>query len=375
MKEITDTFWNASVEEIKRGYIFDSATEEYVCLVCGRRFEKGVIYSEGDVLYAAEKYVRIHIAQEHISMFHYLLSMSKKYSGLTDLQKNLLRHFYEGFSDKEIAEKLEIGSTSTVRNHRFALREKEKQAKVYLAIMELLGIAMERPKCSTARPTAAIVDGRLAVTEEETSKILQTYFPEGLDGPLSGFPTKEKRKIIILNGIINRFAADRTYTEKEVNEILQEVFHDYVLIRRNLIDYNLMDRAADGSAYWVKKQEKEMKNVNRAELKQQYKEMKRPMGILQITNQANGKVFIASGQSLNGLVNKHQFQLKMNSHMNKELQKDWNEFGAANFTFEIVETLDPSNEPGHDDLADLKALEEMWLDKVQPYGDKGYNRR
>jgi len=44
-----------------------------------------------------------------------------------------------GLSDNETAKELGTGSTSTIRNHRFTLREKQKQAKVFLAIMELLG--------------------------------------------------------------------------------------------------------------------------------------------------------------------------------------------------------------------------------------------
>ena len=46
--------------------------------------------------------------------------------------------FYQGKSDKDIQKELEIGSSSTIRNHRFVFREKERQAKVFLALMELL---------------------------------------------------------------------------------------------------------------------------------------------------------------------------------------------------------------------------------------------
>jgi hypothetical protein len=28
-----------------------------------------------------------------------------------------------------------------------------------------------------------------------------------------------------------------------------------------------------------------------------------------------------------------------------------------------------------DNVKDLKLLEEMWLEKLQPFGEKGYNRR
>jgi hypothetical protein len=95
-------------------------------------------------------------------------------------------------------------------------------------------------------------DERFAITEEENDEILSQYFPEGLDGPLLEFPRKEKRKAAILKHISKRFVPHRTYTEKEVNEQLKSVFHDYVTLRRYLIEYGFLDRKADGSQYWVK---------------------------------------------------------------------------------------------------------------------------
>lgn len=43
----------------------------------------------------------------------------------------------DGASDKEISKDVGIAD-STVRNHRFKLREKEKQAKFFLALIESL---------------------------------------------------------------------------------------------------------------------------------------------------------------------------------------------------------------------------------------------
>ncbi len=34
--------------------------------------------------------------------------------------------------------------------------------------------------------------------------------------------------------------------------ILKPIYHDYVMIRRYLIEYGFLDRHRDGSAYWVK---------------------------------------------------------------------------------------------------------------------------
>ncbi|MEC3534046.1 transcriptional regulator, partial [Bacillus thuringiensis] len=137
MSGISEKFWDASIEELKKGYVFDGEKEEYICLACGETFIKGVIYQDNQVLYEAEKFVRLHIQNEHTSMFDYLLNMDKKFTGLTDLQKKMVQFFHMGLNDKEIVKELDGGSTSTIRNHRFTLREKMKQAKVFLALMEL----------------------------------------------------------------------------------------------------------------------------------------------------------------------------------------------------------------------------------------------
>lgn len=96
-------------------------------------------------------------------------------------------------------------------------------------------------------------DERYVVTDKEKETILNSYFPEGWEGNISSFPRKEKRKIIILRHIMQRFSLDREYTEKEVNEILRSVFHDYVTLRRALIDYSFLDRTDDGRRYWMKR--------------------------------------------------------------------------------------------------------------------------
>ena len=97
-----DRFWDASVEELANGYIFDKEREEFVCLLCEGRFENGVIYQQDDVLYEAKKAVAKHIQAAHGSMFEYMLSMDKKYTGLSEHQKELLQLFKSGLSDKEI---------------------------------------------------------------------------------------------------------------------------------------------------------------------------------------------------------------------------------------------------------------------------------
>lgn len=253
MSDISEKFWDASIEELKKGYVFDEEAEEYVCLACGETFIKGIIYQENQVLYEAEKFVQLHIQNEHTSMFEYLLNLDKKFTGLTDLQKKMVQFFHMGLNDKEIVKEMDGGSTSTIRNHRFTLREKMKQAKVFLALMEL---SEEKSKVQTKfvpiHRTATMVDDRYNITEEENAEVLTVHFTEGLDGPLSKFPKKQKRKLIILRHLVKKFDSNKKYTEKEVNTVLENIYPDFVTLRRYLIEYGFLDRTADGSQYWVK---------------------------------------------------------------------------------------------------------------------------
>jgi len=257
MTHLSELFWNASMEEMKQGYVFDQEHEVYDCLVCGKRYEKGIIYQDEGVLYEAEKYVRRHITSEHTSMVDFLLGLDKKWTGLTELQRTLLNYFQMGLSDQEIVNELDGGSSSTIRNHRFTLREKMKQAKVFLSIMELVEErSSHKSKYIHIHDSPSLLDERHAITEQENEEILKIYFNQGLGGPLKEFPKKEKRKIVILRYLTRLFDVQKHYSEKEVNEILKARLDDYVTLRRYLIEYGFMDREADGSRYWVKSKTK-----------------------------------------------------------------------------------------------------------------------
>lgn len=115
--------------------------------------------------------------------------------------------------------------------------------------------------------------------------------------------------------------------------------------------------------------------MNKKELKTKYLQTPRPMGVFQIRNSENEKVFVGSSMNLEGIFNRHEFQLKMGAHPNKTLQQDWNERGGEKFAFEVLEELPPRENPGYDYKSDLEVLEDLWLEKLEPYGEKGYNER
>lgn len=375
-----DLFWQVPLADLKKGYTFDESSAAFICLICESRFEKGNIYANGDNYYEAEKFAGMHITREHGSMFDYLLGLNKKLTGLSDLQKNLIQLFYDGYSDNEIVSKLDGGSASTIRNHRFALREKEKQAKLFLAIMDLLeqknsGAKQGRStkqQLVPAHRTATMRDERYATTEQEYQETVLTYFKEGLDGPLHTFPTKEKRKIVVLRHLISRFRTGKRYTEKEVNAVLQKAFDDYVTLRRYMIEYGFMDREPDGSAYWVKEGIPMMSKEKRKELQLTYKETKWPIGVFGIRNKENGKLLIGSCHNLDKIWNRHQFQLNSGGHPNKELQKDWKQLGEQAFIFETLETLKEKNEGYQDIPRELELLEEKWINQQKTQGNEIY---
>ena len=99
------------------------------------------------------------------------------------------------------------------------------------------------------------------------------------------------------------------------------------------------------------------------------------MGVFQIVNTVNGKVFVDSSTNVPGKINRHKFALGLGSHMSKSLQADWNEFGGEAFEFEVLEDVTPRDDPNYDYKSDLEFLEDLWLDKLEPYGELGYNEK
>ncbi len=254
-------FWNTDIKELKNGYYYNSDTDSYDCLICGESFEYGRIFEISGSLYEAEKATKLHIAQKHKSVFHYILSMSKSYNGLTDNQKAMLEMLYSGLSDKEILQNTDATSTSTIRNQRFAFREKYKQAKITVTMMELLEEKREQLKNNPKEESdmlidihksATNVDERYSITQAEKQAVISRYFDENNQLLIKDFPSKEKKKIIILQHIAQEFDNNKEYNEKQVNEVLMQFFDDYVTVRRYMIEYGFMERNKDCSVYRVK---------------------------------------------------------------------------------------------------------------------------
>lgn len=371
----SDQFWKGSPEEIKRGYVEEE--DYYLCLLCGRKIDKGIVYPEEGLLYEAERYMRAHIDKAHQSVFEHLIQLDKRITGLTEHQKSLLQLFYQGKSDGEVQQEMGIGSASTIRNHRFVLKEKERQAKVFLVLMDLLKDKNKRsPGYLPPHNTATMIDDRYNLTQEENEKIIAKYFPEGRGGPLKTLAMKEKNRLAVLRVIAGRFEAQKLYSEKEVNAVLKKAYADFATLRRYLIEYGFMDRRPDGSQYWLKEAANDTEGEamdRKKELKQLYKEMKTEGGIYQIRNTKNNKVFVTYTPNFK-TINGRRGMLAGGVHKNRQLQEEWNQYGSEAFVFEVLEVLKEKEEGFFDRADELKKLEKKWLEKLQPYDDRGYNK-
>ncbi|KAF0822555.1 GIY-YIG nuclease family protein [Cytobacillus firmus] len=111
------------------------------------------------------------------------------------------------------------------------------------------------------------------------------------------------------------------------------------------------------------------------ELKQQFKETPIEAGVYQIKNNVNNKIFIGCTNNLKSL-NGVRFSLETNGYMpNRELQDEWNQYGKEAFEFVILEKLKKKNDPYFNEKEALEKMEEKWLVELQPYGEKGFNKK
>ncbi len=89
---------------------------------------------------------------------------------------------------------------------------------------------------------ALLVDADMDAWER---KVLADFFE---NGRLKTIPAQEKKKLVILTWLADRFTWGRTYSEREVNELIQRYHPDTASLRRYLVGYRFMER--EHGTYW-----------------------------------------------------------------------------------------------------------------------------
>jgi len=236
-----------NLEEIKQGWFLDN--HQYQCNYCEKNFQVEEVFPIEGRFFTAEVMIKKHLQVDHPEKTYNLIDFDSKYNTLTDRQKELLKAFLENEKDNEIAEKLTV-TPSTIRHQRFTFREKAKQAKLYLATYE--SIFEEENTDVLPIPSKAVdIDDRFDLTEDDYQKIIQQYFDfsSGIV-KLSRWPKQQKKIIAILNRVTEEIEFGVNYTEQELNKIIKDIYFDYILVRRYLVEYGFVSRKIDGSSYW-----------------------------------------------------------------------------------------------------------------------------
>lgn len=115
-----------------------------------------------------------------------------------------------------------------------------------------------------------------------------------------------------------------------------------------------------------------MTNVDRKRLIRDYKTSARPMGVFRVRNVAMRKSLVGTSTDLPSILNRHRFQLENGSHANRALQADWNALGPEGFEFEVLDRLEPRDEPTYDPREDLSVLRTIRVEELVASGESLY---
>jgi len=176
----------------------------------------------------------------------------------------LLLRFFAALSDEQ---RLQIagvlaGRDATTQELAAILGMRPPDIARHLAVLEQAGMVRSAPHGSLARwslNVAALREQRKQILARErvpspadepgTPEWERTVLANFFDGErLKEIPANLRKRHVILTWLAERFDRDRTYPEREVNEIIKRHHPDSAALRRELIDHGYMDRASGN--YW-----------------------------------------------------------------------------------------------------------------------------
>ena len=150
----------------------------------------------------------------------------------------------------ELAEMLDL-SSPTVSHHLSKLSDVglvSARAEGYYSVYQLdLDALNELARRLLSEETLSTVAADVDVDAYDR-KVLNTFMSP--DGRLLQFPAQQKKEEAILRYIVREFEPGERYSEKYVNEILSRFHEDTARLRRNLVEFGLMEREGGGGDYW-----------------------------------------------------------------------------------------------------------------------------
>ena len=173
-------------------------------------------------------------------MEHETLGLFKTIADETRLK--ILRALFEKDMYVELlAERLNL-TPATVSFHMKKLMQaglvdarREQYYTIYSVKKEMFKATLEDLICAEHEGNTA----ELLREEQYRRKVLKSFMPNGV---CEQMPAQLKKRLIIYREIFNQFDPNRTYTEKEVNAIIERIHADYCTVRRGFVGMGWMSR-------------------------------------------------------------------------------------------------------------------------------------
>lgn len=92
------------------------------------------------------------------------------------------------------------------------------------------------------------------------------------------------------------------------------------------------------------------------------------MGVYAIRNLTTGRVRVGSSRHVHARLNRIQFELRLGTHADRELQEGWRQ-DPAGLSFEVVELVKERSDAAFDYAEELKLLEDLHREELSNVGD------
>jgi hypothetical protein len=113
--------------------------------------------------------------------------------------------------------------------------------------------------------------------------------------------------------------------------------------------------------------------TNNKTLKRHYLETKTRAGVYAIRNRITGRALVAGSTNAQGTLNRHLFELQHGQHRNARLAQDWVAYGETNFLFEILDMVQPNEDPAFNAPQELDMLVSLWRQEIPCLGALRYD--
>jgi hypothetical protein len=88
-----------------------------------------------------------------------------------------------------------------------------------------------------------------------------------------------------------------------------------------------------------------------------------PMGVYAVHDRTSGRVWVGSSRDVHARLTRIQFELRLGTHTDKQLQAAWRE-DPAHCSFDVLALVQQRPDPAFDYAEELRALEQLYREEL-----------